>query len=403
MVRTDRKMTTMGMATAVVGTAIGIKTPSLARGYHPNKQYGPLPPVSLCGEWGELQREKRRGATYGRAKILSDKTSWAKTSILLSQHKRLEFHRTYRPKPKPSHLSNRPIFKTCKPNHDSSSSEIQSETDSPARRTTTKKSLQEDVKLVEQQYKETSTFKEGSESSKEVFTKDFFTKELFTISSESNVSAPSENNSQCTMQEINEELVLTSWSTNYEDLQNEWTYQSPPAASFNPSQSVTAPAPAYYTTPLKLFTPTPPSKSTPKAQEFITYTSKLNPSAEEFLTASSKLNPAAQKFIPPTNLPPTINPNLPTTPPNHSLDPPPQHQKYSPTIPSLYLHETSPYPSSPTVYEAPIAGSPIYIPFTPYPTPPISASNNILLRLGHMGPMRPPGPILQATDQTPET
>ena len=84
----------MGMATAAVGTAAGIKIPSLARGYHPNKQHGPLPPVSFCVEWGVLQREKRRGATYGRAKIFSAKTSWAETSHLLSHHKRLKFYRT---------------------------------------------------------------------------------------------------------------------------------------------------------------------------------------------------------------------------------------------------------------------------------------------------------------------
>ena len=152
----------MGLASAAVGTAAGIKIPSLACGFHPNKPLGPLPPVSFCGEWGELQREKRRGATYGRAKIFSPETPWAKTASLLSQHKRLEFHRTFRPKPKPSHLSNHPIFNYCKPIHDSSSSATKSETECPARRTTTKYTQEEEYDWVEQQFRESSFTKEVS-------------------------------------------------------------------------------------------------------------------------------------------------------------------------------------------------------------------------------------------------
>ena len=47
MVRAERKMTTMGMATAATGAAAKIETSPLAYGYHPTKQHGPLPTVSF--------------------------------------------------------------------------------------------------------------------------------------------------------------------------------------------------------------------------------------------------------------------------------------------------------------------------------------------------------------------
>ena len=124
MVQANRRMTTMGIATAAARAAAGIEISSLAHGHHPTKQHVPLPSVSFRGEWGVLQRENRRGATYGRAKFISDKTSWAKAPQLLSSHKRPKFYRAHHPKPKPPHLYNRPIFNTLKLIHDSSSSEV---------------------------------------------------------------------------------------------------------------------------------------------------------------------------------------------------------------------------------------------------------------------------------------
>ena len=66
MVRLERAMTTMGMAMAE-----GREIFSIIHGIHPVKPSFHRPPVSIKGEWGILQREARRGATFGRAKTTS--------------------------------------------------------------------------------------------------------------------------------------------------------------------------------------------------------------------------------------------------------------------------------------------------------------------------------------------
>ena len=59
----DRKMTTMGIATA----AAGIEISSLAHGHQPTQQHYQLPPVSFQGEWGHAStRETTRQDLWSR-------------------------------------------------------------------------------------------------------------------------------------------------------------------------------------------------------------------------------------------------------------------------------------------------------------------------------------------------
>ena len=103
MVRAERAMTSMGCAMAA-----GTEVFSLTHGHHPQRPPLSRPPVSFRGKGGELQRERRRGATYGRAKPVSIDLSWAESAHLLTSHKRPRFRHATRPNKKPPPLSNRP-------------------------------------------------------------------------------------------------------------------------------------------------------------------------------------------------------------------------------------------------------------------------------------------------------
>jgi len=69
----------------------------------------PPPPISIKGEWGILQREARRGATYGRAKTTSHELKWSTVASKIHLHNRSNFHRAHRcktQKPPPLHNPN---------------------------------------------------------------------------------------------------------------------------------------------------------------------------------------------------------------------------------------------------------------------------------------------------------
>ena len=101
--------------------------------------------------------------------------------------------------------------------------------------------------------------------------------------------------------------------------------------------------------------------------EFDTYhspsaTSNPPSSAAVPATTPSTLSLYASKYIPHTHLTFTLPPTLPSSPPIIS----PIITKYSSTIPDLYHHEDSPYPLSPTLYEAPTFVIPTRNQHSPY-------------------------------------
>ena len=106
MVRAERAMTAMGFAIAA-----GTEVFSLTHGHQPPHPPLSRPPVCFRGEGGELQRERSRGATYGRAKLVSTDLSWAESARLLTSHKRSSFCHATHPKEKPPSLSNLPNSK----------------------------------------------------------------------------------------------------------------------------------------------------------------------------------------------------------------------------------------------------------------------------------------------------
>ena len=104
MVRLERAMTNIGMA-----MADGKEILSITHGNHPTKPPYHRPPISIKGEWGILQREARRSATYGRAKTTSHELKWSTVASKIYLHSRSNFHRAHRcktQKPPPLHNPN---------------------------------------------------------------------------------------------------------------------------------------------------------------------------------------------------------------------------------------------------------------------------------------------------------
>jgi len=82
---------------------------SIIHGSHPVKPSSHRPPVYIKGEWGILQREARRGATFGRAETTSNELKWAQVAMQIHLHRRQNFrsaHRTKTPKPPPTNQLN---------------------------------------------------------------------------------------------------------------------------------------------------------------------------------------------------------------------------------------------------------------------------------------------------------
>ena len=99
-------MTSMG-----ISMSSGNEVFSLTHRHQPPQPPCLCPPVSFREEWGKQQRERRRGATYGRAKLVSNKLSWAENAHKLISRKRPIFCHATRPKTKPPSLPNRPNIK----------------------------------------------------------------------------------------------------------------------------------------------------------------------------------------------------------------------------------------------------------------------------------------------------
>ena len=333
------------MATMELVREAGIEISSLAYGHRPPQQPNPLPPVSFRGEWGVLQRESRRGATFGRAKSTSNELPWATTARLLSSHIRPTFRHAHRPKTNPPQVSNRPIFKTLVSTFPSYCHVIFSKPECPARRLREKTAQQKEGQSADQGHNKNATVedvkdvvlsKTPTKLNDTIYIVHFPTERMLSTSSPLISDVHTDPHSKA--HKTREDLVLIDlYNLQYEIQYETSTYHSPPATS-TPSPSVAAPAPN--PTPLRLF-PSP-----------------------------HKLSPDASAFYPPTHLPPAINPSLPSAPPiispANSQQPTPQ--TYSPTIPSFYHHDiSSPYPSSPTLYEAPDYGTPIPTPLSPCP------------------------------------
>ena len=282
MVRADRAMTTIGLAKAA-----GIEISSLAYGHRPPQQPNPLPPVSFRGEWGLLQRESRRGATFGRAKSTSNKLLWATTARLLSSHIRPTFRQAHRPKTNPPHVANRHVFKTLASAFPACCYAIFPKPECPARRSREETAQQKEGQLATRRHPKATTV---------VNTKDIVLSKKLTkinattyiehspekfLSTSSPVFTDVHTDPHNKAHKTREELVLIDLcNLQHETPYDSSTYHSPPATSI-PSTSVAAPDP--------------------------------NPTLLRLFTSPHKLSPDASVFYPPTHLPPAINPSLPHT------------------------------------------------------------------------------------------
>ena len=82
--------------------------PSLMAIIQPN-HHAITSPISIKGDWGILQREAHRGATYGRAKTTSHELKWSTVASKIHLHSRPNFHHAHRcktQKPSPQNKLN---------------------------------------------------------------------------------------------------------------------------------------------------------------------------------------------------------------------------------------------------------------------------------------------------------
>ena len=419
MVRLERAMTTMGMAMAE-----GKEILSITHGHHPAKPPCHRPPISIKGEWGILQREARRGATFGRAKTTSNELKWATVAKEINLHRRQCFHRAHRIKPTkpthPNHLNHRYRARKAQPKKWRDLAKLQDLSSYIANEMHKVDCIAAEIAQIDNNtpqrvdccvangcaatMEDCRVVQGCSQSSSCCVTppptplREFNTKLMQMEKEMENNNKQLQNEMEALdakMQWIDAECPdeFATWNTHrildnhFASWQEDWEDMEREASAFKDTSIMDT---SIGSTILKEMLVELEAKECEFELEtkdmdmyFNTSHDTYSPELPEPL--QSKLSATAPPFIPPPGMPPQYTPVLPPslsastrefTPGELALPPTPQSPQsrptYNPTTPTYYYHEEEQYPSSPTFYSPPTPTTPPASPSPQYSHSPIS-------------------------------